>query len=84
MRYEIAICRHCGSKRPIVNKRHWLCPECNTKRLHPEGREVKPIKAKRFSESFQYDKRWGFNSEVGMYEWIMQSRDHVSFFTVDC
>lgn len=37
---EIDICKGCGYKRIIVNKKYYLCQECNRKRLHPE----KPIK----------------------------------------
>ena len=32
---EIGECSGCEKQRPIVNKRHRLCPECNAARLNP-------------------------------------------------
>ena len=38
MKRELSKCKgDCGKTRYIVNRRHWLCQECNYIRLHGEG-----------------------------------------------
>ena len=93
MKREYGYCRNCSNKSIIVNKRHYLCQDCNWKRLHP-GEEVRkypltpkecypPPKKKRYSETFPYDMRWGFKTEREMFEWISKNREPVSFFSGD-
>lgn len=37
MNQVIDICKNCGSNTLIVNKRYYLCQDCNWHRLHPDG-----------------------------------------------
>lgn len=34
MTMNMKLCKKCEKDRPIVNKKHWLCEECNYRRLH--------------------------------------------------
>jgi hypothetical protein len=37
MQLKIEECKGCSKDKPIVNRKHGLCNECNTARLHPEN-----------------------------------------------
>ena len=72
------VCSKCGKTRIIVNKRHYLCQECNYVRLHGHAPGRKPIGYKRFNEKFAYCVKWGFSSEKSLFEHVFDSRPHVS------
>lgn len=46
-------CKKCGENSPIVNKRHWLCNECNYKRLN-NGVSRAEMYAKRAKDRQEY------------------------------
>ena len=41
MNYILDYCKGCNQKRYIINKKHYLCQECNRKRLNPENKSKK-------------------------------------------
>lgn len=58
MKYEIAKCSQCdcGSKRPIVNKRHYFCKQKNYERLHGETEYQSMIKKQKNKVSISLSK----------------------------
>lgn len=66
----------------IVNKKHQLCQRHNNIRLHPKGvKRPTQIKKRRFSTTFEYCMRWGFEREMDMFIHIWQTRPHVSYLS---
>ena len=71
-------CSKCGKNRIIVNKRHWLCQECNYIRLNGHAPGRTPIKKQRFNQKFAYCTKWGFTSEKDLFAHVWSERPHVS------
>ena len=46
MQYTIDICSNCSNTKPIINKKHHLCNECNQIRLHGKIKRYEPPKPK--------------------------------------
>lgn len=67
-------CSKCGRPYTIVNRRHWLCQQCNYKRLHGHDPQKKPIAKKRFSSTFDYCTDWAFDSEKDLFTHMMNER----------
>ena len=44
MQLKSAECKGCEQYRPIVNRKHHLCQECNTRRLNPNGSKIYTLK----------------------------------------
>lgn len=44
MQYEISNCKSCKKKTAIINRKHWLCNDCNYFRINGKKRETKPLK----------------------------------------
>ena len=44
MQYTLDNCKKCGEEKPIVNKKYYLCNDCNHIRLHGESYEEKQKK----------------------------------------
>ena len=78
IQYKRGICENCGKERYIVNRRHYLCQECNHDRLHGRDVKGKPIKKRRYNEKFPYSTAWGFTSEKEMFKHIWDTRPHKS------
>ncbi|MCK4666402.1 hypothetical protein KAU33_06620 [Candidatus Dependentiae bacterium] len=83
MQYKVEICKGCGFKRNIINRKYGLCQECNRARLHPEeGKITAGIKRTvQRNSNFNYDTSKGFDSELKMFRVIWNTQPHISFIS---
>lgn len=51
MQLKIEICSKCDRERPIVNRKHKMCQECNWERLHPKEGSYAESRVKMQSET---------------------------------
>lgn len=61
-----------------MNRKHFLCQECNYIRLNGHKRGKTPIKYKRSNDKFHFCTKWGFSSEKDLFEHLWKERPHVS------
>lgn len=83
MQYTIGNCKGegCGKVRPIVNRRYWFCNDCNKIRLNKQ-KDVYPLtKNLNRNPTFKYSTRWGYATEMGMFQHIYRRRPHLSFIS---
>ena len=67
----VDICRKCSNSRPIVNKKYYLCEECNYKRLHGDKpRKKHPLRSQSKKHLFTRAQ------EERCYEEVFNSKSH--------
>jgi len=83
MIYKIDTCAGCGKQRPIVNRKHMMCNDCNYERIHGEKRKRTPIHStSRIKPRSAKPKRVktdnGIASERELFDYIWSTRPHTS------
>ena len=96
MKTEVSICKGCGKKRPIINRNHWLCGECNQSRknAHKEflgivEQEIEPesISPTQTTSAFVTHTKNNpkyvkkHTGELALFQSIWATRPHVSFLS---